>query len=263
MPVYNAEKYLASAIESILRQTYHNFDFVIIDDCSTDASAAIINEYAEKDSRIKAFRTPTNLYISGSLNFGIDRCNTNVIARMDADDIASPERLEKQLALLLSDKQLAIVGSFIELINEDGAIIGERRYPLTDESLKKAMFRHSPFAHPAVMYRKSAVEEFGRYLPVRTPSEDLNLWFRIGTKYEFATVPEILLQYRYFADSSSNKKLRQVEMKTLKMRLFAWRHQGYQPSCFDVIYNLAQFLTMYLMPASWRLKLFNFIRSFN
>jgi len=262
MPVFNGEKYLAEAIESILRQTYRNFDFVIVDDCSTDQTAQILRKYAQQDERVKIFTTPKNLYISGALNFGLERAETDIVARMDADDIALPMRLEKQLAVLNSDRSLAIVGSDIELIDEMGGTLGIRKYPRTDEALKKTMFRYSPFAHPAVMYHKSMIQEFGAYLPVRTPSEDLNLWFRVGTKYKFATVPEVLLRYRYFADSSSNRKLRLVELKTLRIRIHAWLHQGYRPSFLDFAYNIAQATTMYLIPTAWRLRLFNLIRKY-
>jgi len=262
MPAYNAEKYIAEAIESILNQTFRDFEFIIIDDASTDNTGKIIAEYAKKDNRIKVFTNEKNLYISKTLNLGLSCAQSEIIARMDADDISLPERLEKQYKKITENNDIAVVGTYIRVINEKGDFLYIRKYPLEDKKLKRNMFKYSPFAHPVVMYRKKVVIEFRGYLPVYSPSEDLNLWFRVGTKYKFATVPEVLFEYRFFSDSHSNRKLKTVEIKTLKMRWYAYRHQGYKPSFFDVIYNIGQASTLFIMPTKMRISLFNFIRRY-
>jgi len=262
MPAYNAEKYIAEAIESILNQTLKDFEFIIVDDCSTDGTLKIIEKYASKDSRIKIIHNTTNLYISKAINAAIEIAKAEIMARMDADDIAMPTRLEKQYKLLMNNPDVAVTGANMQIIDEEGREVCIRKYFANDKDLREKIFRYSPFAHPVVMYRRNVVREFGCYTPAFSPSEDVNLWFRIGTKYKFANVPEVLLRYRFFSDSSSNKKIHQVEIKTLKMRWYAWRHQGYKPNFFDIIYNIGQALTMYLMPVKWRIKVFNFIRRY-
>jgi glycosyltransferase involved in cell wall biosynthesis len=262
MAAYNAEKYIAEAIESILNQTFKDFELIIVDDCSTDGTRAIIQKYAIQDDRIRAFRNEKNLYISVTTNRALSYARSEIAAKMDADDIALPTRLEKQYELLRNRPDIAVVGAGLEIMNEEGKTMSVRYYKQNDADLRKKMFRYSPIAQPVVMYRKSVVEEFGAYEPVFAPAEDLNLWFRIGTKYKFANMPEVLMRYRFFENSSSNKRLREVEIKTLKIRWFAWRHQGYRPTLGDVFYNIAQAGTIYMMPIRWRLRLFDVVRRY-
>lgn len=260
LPAYNAEKYIGLAIESILHQTLKNFELVVVNDASTDSTKSIIEMYASKDSRIKVINNERNLYIGGALNKALAVSSNEFVARMDADDIAEPTRLEKQLNVLLSDDSIAVVGANIELIDEEGKTLGKREYPNTNAKLKSKIFKYSPFAHPVVMFRKSAVLEFGGYDPTKSPSEDLDLWFKIGTKYKFASVNECLLKYRVFKNSHSNKRLKNTELITLKIRLDAVKKLGWKPSLDDILYNLGQFLTLWIIPAGIRIKLFNFIR---
>jgi hypothetical protein len=161
-----------------------------------------------------------------------------------------------------NNPEIAVVGAWIQIMDENGQEVRVRKYLPDDKGLRGKMFRYSPVAHPVVMYKKKVVQEFGCYLPEYSPAEDLNLWFKIGTKYKFANIQEVLLKYRFFEKSSSNKKLREVEIKTLKMHWHAWRYQGYKPSFSDILYNTCQFLTIYLMPIKWRINFFNIIRKY-
>jgi glycosyltransferase involved in cell wall biosynthesis len=260
MPAYNAEKYIAEAIESILNQTFKDFELLICDDASIDSTPAIIEEYAKRDGRIRIFHNVKKLFVAGNTNLAIDNSRAELLARMDADDIALPERLEKQYAFMVSHPDTAVVGSWIQIMEEGGRGIGIREYLPDDEGLKRKIFRYSPFAHPSVMCRKKVIQEFGRYSETSFPAEDINLWFRIGTKYKFANLQEVLLRYRFFEKSTSNRKLLLVEKRTLKSRWYAWRTQGYKPNFVDFIYNIGQVLTMYLMPVKWRIRLFEIIR---
>ena len=126
MPAYNAEKYIGEAIESILNQTLKDFELIIVNDASTDSTGNIIKSYAEKDSRIVVLVNENNLNIAGSLNRGISVAKGTFIARMDADDIALPERLEMQAKVMSENPQVAVVGNDIQLINESGVVIGYR-----------------------------------------------------------------------------------------------------------------------------------------
>ena len=137
MPAYNAEKYIGEAIESILNQTFKDFEFIIIDDCSTDKTWEIIQEYAKKDSRIRAFHNEHNLYISKARNLSIELSQCDILAIMDADDNSMPNRLEKQYNLLLNNPDIAVVGAFMEIIDELGKSILIRKYLEKDEDLDR------------------------------------------------------------------------------------------------------------------------------
>lgn len=261
MPAYNAERYIARAIESVLNQTFRNFELIIINDVSSDKTPSIIKEYQEKDSRVRMINNRKKGLIAGSLNKGIKLARADVIARMDADDVCYPRRLEVQYKLLMKKPEVAVVGANMTIVDEKGKIISKREYPTTSKQLKKVMFRYSPFAHPVVMYRKSVFKELGGYVENIFPCEDIDLWFKIGSKYEFASVSKPLLKYTLYSTSSSHKKVKDVELLGLKVKIDALKKHGYKPSVFDIFFNLVQYTTLWFMPATFRIRLFNFLRS--
>ena len=195
MPVYNAEKYLKEAIESILNQTFEDFEFLIIDDGSTDKSAAIIASY--KDPRIRFYRNKENIGISPTLNRGIRLATTELIARMDADDISYPERLKKQLDYLQAHPDCAMVASQARVISEEGEFI--RLDKLKPEHYYYNLTFICWIYHPTVMYRKAVVKEVNMYTAAY--SEDFELFWQISRRYKIYTLPEILLDYRETAQS--------------------------------------------------------------
>lgn len=263
MPVYNTEKHLAEAIESVLNQTFKDFELIIVDDNSKDKTLAISKKYAKKDSRIKIVRNDINKNIGASLNNGIYHASADIIARMDGDDISLPTRLEKQYKLMQKNKNLAVVGCDMITIDENGKELSKREYKTDSDTLKKKMFRYSPFAHPSTMYRKEVFQESGGYNPALSPTEDLDLWMKIGRKYELSNVPEYLFKYRVYEKSSSHKRLRNLEIKVLLVRFYAVLFYGYKPSIMDVLYNVGQFITVFFMPTKIRYKFFNFLRNNN
>src|SRR3989338_10028386 len=206
MPAHNVQKYIGSSIESVLNQSFKKLELIIVNDASSDKTLDIIRSFAKKDSRIKVVNNDTILNIARSLNKGISLASSNIIARMDADDIALPNRLELQYKLINSSKNIAVVGSDIVIINSVGNEIGLRKYPESSGELKNCLFKYSPFAHPVVMFRKNVFEEVGGYNPKYSPTEYLDLWFRMGMNYEFKSIPKLLLRYRLNEKSSSHKE---------------------------------------------------------
>lgn len=261
MPAHNAQKYISSAIESILNQTFTKFELIIINDCSTDKTLDIMKSFSKKDSRIKIVNNDTRLDIASSLNRGISQAKSNIIARMDADDIAFPNRLELQYALINSSRKIAVVGANIVIMDIAGNQTAIRKYPDTSEKLKDCLFKYSPFAHPVVMFKKDMYEEIGRYNPKYSPTEDLDLWFRLGRKYEFGSIPETLLKYRVYEKSSSHSGMKGLEILVFKIRLDAVMKYGYKPNFFDVVYNLFQFLSLWFTPAKYRITIYNLLRN--
>jgi glycosyltransferase involved in cell wall biosynthesis len=193
MPVYNSENYVEEAIKSILTQSYSNFEFIIIDDASTDNSVQIIRSL--RDERIKLITKPQNTGYTVSLNMGLAICKGKYIARMDSDDISLPLRLEKQVALMESSPEIGICGTWVETI---GTITGRiKRYATIHAEIKTRMLINSHFVHPAVMIRKSVLDQYNlQYDSSFEPAEDYALWVRIGSYASFANIPEVLLKYR-------------------------------------------------------------------
>ncbi len=202
MPVYNAEKYLSQSIESILSQSYSDFEFLMIDDGSTDSSVEIINSY--KDSRIRLVRNEQNLGISETLNKGIELASCDLIARMDADDISLPERLMKQYHYMNENPDVSLVSTNIEKITGDGETIHIFEAN-PDFMYFNLTFHCYGIYHPTVMYRKQAVQSVGMY-PL-AHSEDFRLWSKLIRKYLFYNIPEILVKYRVSEQSISHSRL--------------------------------------------------------
>lgn len=193
MPAYNAEKYIKEAIDSILAQTFSDFELIIIDDGSTDRTAEIVNDYS--DSRIRFCPNEKNMGVAATLNRGLALASGEYIARMDADDISKEERFSKQVGYLDAHADIAVCGTSIELFC-DGTVIGTR-FPSTElEKLKEDLFFSCGIAHPSVMMRKAAILELGGYDPAFNGMEDYELWCRVAEKNKIAVLPEILFRYR-------------------------------------------------------------------
>ena len=193
MPVYNGEKYLREAIDSILNQTLSDFEFIIINDASTDKTEEIINSY--NDSRIKHLKNGTNLGVAGSLNRGLDDATGEYIARMDADDISLPMRFEKQVEFLDKNDDIAVCGCETMIF---GSVGEQNTYTVFGkENMKINMLFSSCLAHPAVMMRKDVIDkEHYRYDSDFDKVEDYELWARIIRKYNMDNVKEVLFKYR-------------------------------------------------------------------
>lgn len=200
MPVLNAQKYLRPAIESILNQSFTNFEFFIIDDGSTDQSAQIAKSY--KDPRIRFLRNSQNLGLVPTLNRGLGMAKGKYIARMDADDISEPLRLELQVALL-EKSQADICGGVFRMINIDGDITGDIHVPFQADELIVCLANTVPFAHGSVMMRASFLQQHHlQYRP--TYAEDYDLWIRIfECGGQFTNVSEVIFRYRNYSSSLS------------------------------------------------------------
>jgi glycosyltransferase involved in cell wall biosynthesis len=193
LPAYNAEKYIKTAIKSILNQTFTEFELLIINDGSTDKSVNIIETF--KDKRIQLIHNPANLGLIKTLNKGIDLTKGKYIARMDADDIAMPERLEKQLLFLEKNPEYALVGTQANFIFGDKLSNTLFSMETNSEILPVLSLFSCPFIHPSVMIKTNILKEF-YYNEGFTTAEDYELWTRILKKYPCANLPESLLQYR-------------------------------------------------------------------
>ena len=203
MPVYNAERFLAEAIDSVLKQTFTAFEFLILDDGSSDRSVSIIKSYT--DPRIRLYQNEQNMGISPTLNKGIALATTPLVARMDADDICYPERLQMQYNYLLANPDCALVSSWVRVITENGDFVRQ------DDFKSPYYYYNLTFEcwiyHPTIVFRKEAVQQIGGYtVPY---SEDFELFWQLSRKFKIHNLPEVLLDYRITSQS-----LHQVQKKT-------------------------------------------------
>ena len=195
MSVYNSATYLKDAIESILDQTFEDFEFIIIDDGSTDNSVDIIKSY--KDQRIVFLQNYKNIGLAKSLNKGISIARGKYIARMDADDISYNSRLEKQFQYMEDNEDIAISGSWIQTIGEKVELW---KYPTSDKAIKSELIFNSALAHPSIIFRKNMFQVKNLYYDESIDkAQDYELWSRVAQVYKISNIPEVLLGYRLHA----------------------------------------------------------------
>lgn len=204
MPVYNAAPFLSQAIDSILNQTFENFEFLIIDDGSTDGSLDIIRSYT--DSRIRLVEHKKNQGLIATLNEGIKLAEAPLIARMDADDISLPTRLEKQLKSLTENKDVVAVGSDATAISTDNRPLYEQITLPSHEAIQRILAVACPFVHGSVVFRKDAVLQIGGYRAEAYLVEDYDLWARLAKVGKLANIKESLYQWRYNPTGESLSK---------------------------------------------------------
>lgn len=219
MPSYNSKKYIKKAIDSVLEQTYSNFELIIVDGNSTDGTLDILDEYKKQDRRIKVIQDEGR-GIGAALQLGCQIASGKFIARMDSDDIAINTRFEKQLKIFHSIPNLILVASPVIYINEDDSIVGYS-FPYTNKRIIQE--KVYLIAHPTVMMKKDAYVKAGGYQPLLR-AEDYFLWNRMRLMGEFYIFKEPLIKYRLLQDSLShtlddnfNKKLgRKLESYFIK-----------------------------------------------
>lgn len=257
-PAYNAENYISEAIESTLCQSFKDFEYILIDDASKDSTWEIIQKYAKKDKRIRAFRNERNLGIVGNRNKGVSLSRGEYILWQDNDDISLPKRIEKQYSFMEEHPEVGILGGYIRFFNEKG-YFGVRKYPADDETLRKIMFRFSPIAQPAAMIRKKYLERAGQYQP--SAIEDLDMTFRLAAICKMANLEERVIDYREREGSHTFTKLKKMGLDTFLLRKKYAKGFGYKVSLFDRAYNFCWFLSLYLMPSKVSLWFFNRFRN--
>jgi glycosyltransferase involved in cell wall biosynthesis len=231
MPVHNAERFVAQATESVLAQTLRDFEFIAIDDESTDRSPEILERFAARDPRLRLFsRSRQGLVVT--LNEGIALARAPLIARMDADDLSNPDRFERQVDALDHCPMLVAIGSRARVIDEHGNGLGDFLTPLTHEEIEDSHLRGcSAIHHPSVIYRTSVVRQLGGYRDL-VPCEDFDLWLRLGEVGRLANVSERLITKRLSLTSLVASTLDKRQRVLQQIMADAWQRRnlpGYPP----------------------------------
>ncbi len=227
LPVYITVRYLRRAFESVLRQTFTDFEFVILDDGSTDRSVHIIQEYAENDERIRFFPLEHRGYVS-LLRRGLNHSRGEFIARMDSDDVCAPQRFEKQVNFLRANPEIVAVGAQIHIIDPYGSCVDKPQHKTTHEEIETELLNGVGWAmvHPTVMIRREVMQKVGGYREDLMVSEDLDLFLRLAEHGKVANLPDVLLQYRQHLQSVNYTKYEQ--QKAVKRQIVgdAYKRRG-------------------------------------
>lgn len=199
MSVYNGERFLRESINSILSQTFKDFEFLIINDGSTDRTKEILESY--DDPRIRVVDNDKNVGLTRSLNKGLELAKGEYIARMDADDVSLPERLEEQAGFFDRNPEVVLLGNWVEIIDDGGNITGIIRYPVNHCFIAWTLLFKTCLAHPTVMYRREEVLKIGGYNNSLKYTQDYDLWIRLSRIGKISQIPRILLKIRKLAGS--------------------------------------------------------------
>lgn len=234
MPVYNTEEYVWEAIESILQQSFSNFEFIIVDDASIDSSYQICEAYAKKDMRIRLYRNEKNMWISYTRNRLIELSRTNYIASQDSDDISIKTRLELSYDFLKNNANYAVVSWNNLIINDESNIIWKREY---SNDIRKNILKKSPISQPASMFRKDIFFEVGWYDKNLNYGEDYDLWLKIFSKgYRIKNIQTDFIKYRIRAGQTKSEKIKETLINTLYIQKRAIYEYSLKPKTSDKIY---------------------------
>lgn len=243
MPVYNTKKYLKESIDSILNQSFKDFEFIIVDDFSNDWSYELLQEYEKKDDRIKLYRNEKNMWISFTRNKLISLSNTNLIANQDSDDISELNRLELQYNFLINNSDYSTISSNNLIINENSEIIWERIY---NEDINKVILKKSPLSNPASMFKKDIFLELWWYEELLNYGEDYDLWLKMYLNwYKLKVLNNYLLKLRIRNWQTKSSKLKETLKNTINLQK-KYIKLGIKASFSDKIYIFLEQILLFL-----------------
>lgn len=258
MSVLDEDKnFLKTAIESILHQTYNRFEFLIIDDGSTNkACRNLLNNYVLEDTRVRLITNENNLGLTASLNLGVQHANGKYIARIDSNDIAHPTRLAKQLDFMEKHPAYALCGSWAYLINEDDEIVGKKELFTSYEAIRKHILNFNIFTHSSLFFKKDTIVNKGGYTPTMKKAQDYDLILKLAAKHPIANLSELLCFYRISPKSISEAQYKKQESFAVKARLRAITHYGY--GIHEVFKIILPLLSLFLIPTALKKYLISF-----
>ena len=228
MSVYNGEQFLREAIDSILQQTYRDFEFIIVNDGSQDRSEEIIRSY--EDPRIRFYSNGQNLGLIPSLNRGLQMAQGEFLARLDADDVALPQRLEKQVQVLESSPEIVLTGTQMQLIDSDGKDLEVWAYPEHPLLARWVMMFNTPVSNSSVLARAQPMREVGGYRIEYKYAEDFDLWSRLAEHGDVVNLPEVLGKYRVHGESvTTTREQEQNELRFRITRPHLEKHLSHHP----------------------------------
>lgn len=262
MTAYNASRYIAEAIESILNQSYKNLEVLIVDDGSTDTTYELAGKYMDQDKRVHVYTLKRNAGPSLASNFALKKAHGEYIARMDADDISGSDRIEKQVEFMQKNPDVVIVGGQAVLIDEKGAKFGEKKYPLSHKSIQASLFTMNPILHPACMIRRNSIPKAKLiYHNHSVLAHDYELLFQVYSYGKLANLPDVIMKYRQHRDSLSLHNPKATFAATCNIRRKAMSDYGFVPTVKDWVIHYMQIGIVRILPNEFVYPLFILIRT--
>src|SRR4030042_1564031 len=260
MSVYNGMPYLKEAVESILGQTYKNFEFIIVDDASNDKIWEFLKSLKDKQSlrsssaswrtaglkRIKLIKNQKNLGLATSLNKALRIARGDFIARMDADDISLPNRFEEQIKFLIKHPEIDLCGTWVDLINEKGETIGEKKYPTADKDIKNSLAWYPAIVHPTWLIKTGVFGQLNGYDSKFEFAEDYEFLMRAKKGFKMANIQKQLLLWRLWNKRRSRESWEQMERVDLKIKYEALKRGDFAPLYIFIVFG--KFIIAYLLP---------------
>lgn len=261
MPAYNANGYIRAAVDSILAQTYKNIEFIIVNDASTDETPQVLKAYAKQYPQIKVLNNKIRLGGPKSAARAMKHAKGEYIARMDADDITLPQRLEKQVEYLERNKETVALGGQCYLIDKTEKIIGIKHFPTDFEQIKKYIFKFCPAQQPALMIaHKRLPKNFDFYGHGMAPVEDVELFFKLFQHGKVENLPDYVLKYRIHGENNSLRNFKKSFVLTLVSRIRGLLKYGFRPTAGGVVISIMQTGVVLVFPRSVSLFIYKMIR---
>jgi glycosyltransferase involved in cell wall biosynthesis len=236
MPIYNGSKYMAEAIDSILNQTYKNFEFFIVNDNSNDSTAEILKIYKKRYPKIRTIGFTSQHGPFGAINFALKFAKGDFIAPMDCDDISHPKRLEKEVQFLLDNKAVIVVGTYARIIDSQGKIIGKKTFATKNDDIYRKFLEIHPIVHPSSMIRRSLLPKKDKiYYEKFGINDDYFTFFKLLKYGKFANIDEFLFNYRIHLQNNSLQGIKGKLLNTIRIRLIALTKLGYRPTLTGLI----------------------------
>jgi glycosyltransferase involved in cell wall biosynthesis len=267
MTAFNASAFIPEALDSLISQTYSNLEFIIVNDGSTDSTWKIIQKYSKLDPRFHIFQLKKNSGCSVASNFAFRKAKGKYIARLDADDIAYPDRFIKQVEFMETHPQVVMLGGQCDIINEFGQLIGEKNFPLKHQDIVNALFSINPIQHPASMFRATTFKTAKiKYEPDLIISHDLKIVFQLLSFGHLANLPDKVISYRHRPNSLTHKNPKFVFEETLAIRNWAKNSGIYSPTATGLLVHQTETFLVSILPnkiihllfEAWRVRSYKF-----
>ncbi len=259
IPVYNGTQYLDEAIQSVLKSTYPNIEIILVDDGSTDKSKEKCLRYARKYKNVHSYGFVKNKGMTRCLNYGIRRAKGEFIARINQDDIMTPDRISKQVAFLQANTDHVVVGGQIDMFTNENPDFDKIRFPQTDEQIRAQWFMFSPYSDPTVMYRISAWKKTDGYNQFFWPADDVHMWYQLGMVGKLANLPDVLTRVRWHNDCGSIRSHRRQMMKTWAVHWWA-AETIRSPKLHEIAFWVAELLAGYFSSPTLNWTIYRYMR---
>ncbi|MCL4354518.1 glycosyltransferase [Patescibacteria group bacterium] len=261
IPVYNEYHFLRCSLNSVVNQTYSNYEVVLVDDCSSDGSCDILKEYEQRYSNIRVYRNKSNKGVSETAKKAIMHSKGDFIARMDADDIMSPIRLEKQVEYLLQHKKTVALGGQVLMIDEENRVTGKKFFPLKHEDIYKFISRFIPIQQATLMIARNRLpEDFKYYVDGMNTAEEVELFFKLFQHGKVENLKDVLLFYRLHSNNTSLLDVKKTFLYTLLARIKAVLKYNYKPPFSGIIITFIQAIAIMLLPRKLTLTTYKALR---